>query len=528
MRVTHLTTLTLLLLATLSWAQNTSETLCSFNFAVVTSNQQLIKTETPFGVAYEVYPKDYALCSSTWLTPLGSNLTDPTARTILYLFGLLYCFLGVAIIADVFMSAIEHITSKTKVVQRQDEEGNQYTATVLVWNGTVANLTLMALGSSAPEILLAVIETVSNLGKPAGELGPGTIVGSAAFNLLVIIAICVYAIPDNETRRIKDFGVFMVTASFSVFAYLWLVIVLMVWTPNVVTLEEALITLAFFPLLVFLAYCQDRSWFKSKSSTIGPGTEEDMQQRDEPEERILNVNWRTAGDDGEIISKEQLASIVRQLQKTNQINDPADQDAADKIADALFESDNHHSVAMYRANAIRSLTGQRRVLATKTSDSVRQQAKRIHLDNLHKLHSDDITNDETANQVNDVEGTLTFLRANHSLYENEGPVELVVARHGGSQGQVLVDYFTEDVSAVSGEDYIPQEGTLVFKDGEVQKSIFIDIIDNDVFEEDDTFMVYLTNPQGGATIGANMATSVIILNDDADPVVEFVHPVINM
>lgn len=49
----------------------------------------------------------------------------------------------------------------------------------------VANLTLMALGSSAPEILLAVIETILTLGEPPGELGPSTIVGSAAYNLLV-------------------------------------------------------------------------------------------------------------------------------------------------------------------------------------------------------------------------------------------------------------------------------------------------------------------------------------------------------
>ena len=34
---------------------------------------------------------------------------------------------------------------------------------VNVWNPTVANLTLMALGSSAPEIMLAVLETIINL-----------------------------------------------------------------------------------------------------------------------------------------------------------------------------------------------------------------------------------------------------------------------------------------------------------------------------------------------------------------------------
>ena len=44
------------------------------------------------------------------------------------------------------------------------------------WNDTVANLTLMALGSSSPEILLSVIEICGN-NFLAGDLGPGTIVG---------------------------------------------------------------------------------------------------------------------------------------------------------------------------------------------------------------------------------------------------------------------------------------------------------------------------------------------------------------
>ena len=67
---------------------------------------------------------------------------------------------------------------------------------VRIWNETVSNLTLMALGSSAPEILLAIIEIFGN-GFNSGQLGPGTIVGSAAFNLFVIIGICVYVIPEG-------------------------------------------------------------------------------------------------------------------------------------------------------------------------------------------------------------------------------------------------------------------------------------------------------------------------------------------
>lgn len=37
----------------------------------------------------------------------------------------------------------------------------------------------------------------------SGSLGPGTIVGSAAFNLMGISAVCVAAIPGVESRQIK-------------------------------------------------------------------------------------------------------------------------------------------------------------------------------------------------------------------------------------------------------------------------------------------------------------------------------------
>ena len=113
------------------------------------------------------------------------NLLNPETQAFIYALGLLYAFLGIAVISDVFMAAIEVITSKEKTVTLSG--GRK--AKVQFWNPTVANLTLMALGSSAPEILLALLETVQSLDEPAGELGPSTIVGSAAFNLFVIIAI---------------------------------------------------------------------------------------------------------------------------------------------------------------------------------------------------------------------------------------------------------------------------------------------------------------------------------------------------
>lgn len=123
---------------------------------------------------------DYA-CSQGLILPLINEFTwSVEMRAFLYLLGLLYCFMGVAIIADIFMGAIEKITSTTRKVSRSTScliwiisSENLYRCVqvylsrggsqepemveVRIWNGTVANLTLMALGSSAPEILLSII-----------------------------------------------------------------------------------------------------------------------------------------------------------------------------------------------------------------------------------------------------------------------------------------------------------------------------------------------------------------------------------
>lgn len=195
-----------------------------------------------------------------WKPVHGIGTGDVVARAIVYLIGLLYLFLGVSIVADRFMAAIEVITSKEKKVKLKRVTGEEYTILVRVWNETVSNLSLMALGSSAPEILLSVIEIIGNRFE-AGALGPGTIVGSAAYNLFVITAICIGVIPSNETRRIKHIHVFWVTAVWSVFAYVWLYLILAVISPGEVSLWEGLLTFAFFWLTLLTAYLADRRMF---------------------------------------------------------------------------------------------------------------------------------------------------------------------------------------------------------------------------------------------------------------------------
>lgn len=196
---------------------------------------------------------------------------NPAWLGFLYFIALVYIFVGVSIISDIFMDSITVITSAKRVVQVRDENANIIKKEVIVWNSTVANLTLMALGSSAPEIMLNVIETVMNLGSRPGELGASTIVGSAAFNLLVISGVSIMAVTEETDERtdeeieedqtdkgVKKIGkvkVFIVTTVFSILAYVWMWYVLL---DGLVKPHEAWITLGLFVVLILMAWIADK------------------------------------------------------------------------------------------------------------------------------------------------------------------------------------------------------------------------------------------------------------------------------
>ena len=75
---------------------------------------------------------------------------------------------------------------------------------------------------------------------------------------------CVVAIPNGNVRRIKNYKVFIVTALWSVFAYVWLYLVLVVFSPNEVSLWEAILTLVFFPLVFVNSYAAEKNFWMTK------------------------------------------------------------------------------------------------------------------------------------------------------------------------------------------------------------------------------------------------------------------------
>ncbi|XP_010684387.1 magnesium/proton exchanger isoform X2 [Beta vulgaris subsp. vulgaris] len=199
--------------------------------------------------------RDYFAFSSE--TYLGDGL-----RTTLYLIGLLYCFIGLSAITAKFFRSMENVVKHTREVVVTDPLTKVQTVRYeKVWNYTIADISLLAFGTSFPQISLATIDAVRNLGcLNAGGLGPGTLVGSAAFDLFPIHAVCVVVPKAGELKKISDVGVWLVELFWSFWAYIWLYTILKVWTPNVVTLSESLLTVLQYGLLLLHAYAQDKRW----------------------------------------------------------------------------------------------------------------------------------------------------------------------------------------------------------------------------------------------------------------------------
>lgn len=475
---------------------------------------QISAQQTP---SNQTVPTGLPKCQPGLLFPVwmpDDNLTfgDRFSRGLVYFLGMIYLFIGVSIVSDRFMAGIEVITSKEKEVKVRKPNGETQIVVVRVWNETVANLTLMALGSSAPEILLSIIEIIAK-DFNAGELGPGTIVGSAAYNLFVIIAICVLVIPNGEVRKIKHLRVFFVTATWSIFAYIWLYLILARISPGVVEVWEGFLTFMFFPATVLTAYIADRrlliykyigkDYRMNKRGVIIQGEGEtalELTTREE-EMKALEDNGVTEEVKDFEEARREYISTLKDLRKKFPQNDL---EHLEIMAQEQLMNKGPKSRAFYRIQATRKMMGSGNIMR-KISERAQSDLSEVKAE-LQRVDIDELDDQNVCR--------VYFEPGHYTVMENCGEFEVRVVRRGDLTTQITVDFETEDGSAEAGSDYVGRKGTLVFPPGVDEQRFKVEVIDDDVFEQDEHFYVRLSNVSEPAILSTPKVATVMILDDD--------------
>ena len=157
---------------------------------------------------------------------LFQDKIDPPGLIVIYIIGILYMFLALAIVCDeFFVPALEVMSGSFHLDLSLD----------------IAGATLMAAGGSAPELFTSMIGTFQR-----SEIGFGTIVGSAVFNVLFVIGMC--SICSKEVLSLTWWPLARDSTYYAI-GLLTLAIFVGVLTPGEVQLWEAIIL-----FLMYLGY----------------------------------------------------------------------------------------------------------------------------------------------------------------------------------------------------------------------------------------------------------------------------------
>lgn len=124
-------------------------------------------------------------------------------------------------------------------------------------------------------------------------------------------------------------------------------------------------------------------------------------------------------------------------------------------------------------------------------------------------------------------GELRFSSPTFSAFEIQPFATITVERFGGTAGAVSVTFTASDGTAMDALDYTAVSGTLSWGDGDgAPKSFDVPVIDDTLTEGDETVVLTLSDPTGGAVLGVPGTALLTLVDDETTPVPVLAIPVL--
>ncbi|XP_053136702.1 sodium/potassium/calcium exchanger 4 isoform X2 [Hemicordylus capensis] len=177
---------------------------------------------------------------------LFTNKERQQGAILLHILGALYMFYALAIVCDdFFVPSLEKICEKLHLSE------------------DVAGATFMAAGSSTPELFASVIGVFIT----HGDVGVGTIVGSAVFNILCIIGVC--GIFAGQVVRLTWWSVFRDSVYYTLSV---IVLIVFIYDEKIVWWESLILIIMYSVYILIMKYnVKMQKFFTIKSMNVGNG-----------------------------------------------------------------------------------------------------------------------------------------------------------------------------------------------------------------------------------------------------------------
>uniref|UniRef100_A0A8D0CCP0 Solute carrier family 24 member 4 n=1 Tax=Salvator merianae TaxID=96440 RepID=A0A8D0CCP0_SALMN len=201
---------------------------------------------------------------------LFTNKDRQRGAVLLHIIGALYMFYALAIVCDdFFVPSLEKICEKLHLSE------------------DVAGATFMAAGSSTPELFASVIGVFIT----HGDVGVGTIVGSAVFNILCIIGVC--GLFAGQVVQLTWWSVFRDSVYYTISVVVLIVVSFLSLISSVPPFNWEILSLrSFVPLEIsysFLKYnVKMQNFFTMKSMNVGNGNTVNSELEDGKDSFALN------------------------------------------------------------------------------------------------------------------------------------------------------------------------------------------------------------------------------------------------
>jgi plastocyanin len=115
-------------------------------------------------------------------------------------------------------------------------------------------------------------------------------------------------------------------------------------------------------------------------------------------------------------------------------------------------------------------------------------------------------------------GAFRFSQANTNVSEAVGQATVTVQRINGADGAVSVAFTAAAGTATAGQDFTPASGTLSWADGDSSAKTFkVAVINDTVQESNETVLLALASPAGGATLDDTQKTATLTIVDNDGP-----------